>query len=780
MPWSRALRGDLDAIVDKALRKEAAERYPSVEALGEDLRRFLAGLPVAARRGARGYRLGKFLRRHRFGLIAATTIFVAAAAGVAGVVWQAKLAERERRKAVASERKAIAVNRFLVEELLGAASPEAARGRDLTVRQVLDVAARRVGSAFSEQPDLEQALRATLGEAFLELGDLEAAAEHLERSTALVGDSAATGGDSRQSNRISARSSSPRRRGAPWMPRRCSTRSSLGVRSRSSARQPSSWRWRAPGAARRASARVASGRRKAISEPPSPSSRSSARRPPGEHLSVLEMLAETLVASRKGQRGRSHRAPGGGACPSRARSGSSATGSSARQLVAGPARPRSSPRSRGRGAGGPGAGRTGARQGPSADPESDAGAGGATLGSSAVRRRATLWCNRSSKDSCARSASSTRTPRAPWSSWRSWRPGRVDGTRPKAGTRARSRSTAPAWARPTRRPFDRCATRTSSGGAGATRQGRATSLRSWSNRARGQRAAASRRRRRQRPRLVSAHRPTAGSARSRAGRSARRTRRRRDPARLAGRSRHSLRGRGAARPARQRHRPRDARRPSFRTVCSPTTLEERMAKLLEQQGEPEQVEEFLRRHLARRLAVHGADEVRSARTRQLLGAHLRESRPLRGGGDRSSARRWRHSSACARPRTGDGCSEPGRARRHPGRERASPGGGVAAAGGLAESRGTAGDRTFRPAGHRRRPGRALRQLGNVRRMPRSGSAAPTSSIATLRAADQGEVADQWLVLPVSKPSANRSDTGEPLVGAEVVEARTNPTTAGSS
>lgn len=195
VPWSRALRGDLDAIVDRALRKEAVERYASVEALGEDLRRYLAGLPVGARRGARGYRLGKFLRRHRLGLAAGFAIFAAAMSGLGGVFWQAEVAQSERRKAMTAERKALAVNQFLVEELLGAASPEAARGRDLTVRQILDVASRRVGSAFSEEPDLEEAVRGTLGAAFLDLGNLEAAAEHLERSVALSRASAAHGGD---------------------------------------------------------------------------------------------------------------------------------------------------------------------------------------------------------------------------------------------------------------------------------------------------------------------------------------------------------------------------------------------------------------------------------------------------------------------------------------------------------------------------------------------------------------------------------------------------------
>ncbi len=72
----RALRGDLDAIVLKALRQDSAKRYTDAAALAEDLRRHASGMPVEARGAARGYRVRSFARRHR----------VALSAGVAGLL----------------------------------------------------------------------------------------------------------------------------------------------------------------------------------------------------------------------------------------------------------------------------------------------------------------------------------------------------------------------------------------------------------------------------------------------------------------------------------------------------------------------------------------------------------------------------------------------------------------------------------------------------------------------------------------------------------------------
>jgi eukaryotic-like serine/threonine-protein kinase len=90
---------DLDAIVERALRKSTADRYPSAEALGDDLQRFLDGLPVRARRGGRRYRLGKLLRRHKLAIISGSAAALALTAGLGVALWQRAQAVAERERA---------------------------------------------------------------------------------------------------------------------------------------------------------------------------------------------------------------------------------------------------------------------------------------------------------------------------------------------------------------------------------------------------------------------------------------------------------------------------------------------------------------------------------------------------------------------------------------------------------------------------------------------------------------------------------------------------------
>jgi tetratricopeptide (TPR) repeat protein len=92
----KALRGDLDNILAKALRLQPTERYASVAALADDLRAHLAYRPVAARPDALLYRLGRFVRRHRVGTALGALALVAAMAGVAGTVVQGRRAQAER------------------------------------------------------------------------------------------------------------------------------------------------------------------------------------------------------------------------------------------------------------------------------------------------------------------------------------------------------------------------------------------------------------------------------------------------------------------------------------------------------------------------------------------------------------------------------------------------------------------------------------------------------------------------------------------------------------
>lgn len=91
-----ALKGDLDNIVLKALRKDVAERYASVDALAADLRAHLAGYPVSARPPSAGYLLSRFVRRNRPAVAAAVVALLAVVGGAGAALWQAHVADAQR------------------------------------------------------------------------------------------------------------------------------------------------------------------------------------------------------------------------------------------------------------------------------------------------------------------------------------------------------------------------------------------------------------------------------------------------------------------------------------------------------------------------------------------------------------------------------------------------------------------------------------------------------------------------------------------------------------
>jgi serine/threonine-protein kinase len=175
---SRGAARDLDAICLKALRKRPEERYISVTALADDLRRALGGFPVEARAGARFYQVRKFVGRHRLALAAATLAFVGLATGLL-------VALSQRDRARASEEQARAIQGFLVDDLLLAATPEEARGRKPLVQEALALAAGRAAVALTDQPAVEHHVRGVLAEAFLRLGELDLARQQIEREREL-------------------------------------------------------------------------------------------------------------------------------------------------------------------------------------------------------------------------------------------------------------------------------------------------------------------------------------------------------------------------------------------------------------------------------------------------------------------------------------------------------------------------------------------------------------------------------------------------------------------
>ncbi len=183
---ARSLAGDLDAIVLKALEREPAHRYPTVEAFRRDLEAWLADRPVSARRATSGYRVRKFARRHRVALTTSAVVLVTLASGVAGVLIQARAAARDRDLARESERKATAINDFVLRELLESPTPERALGRSLSVAEVLANATRTVGHAFPGEPGIEAAVRLTLARSYQALGRLDPSREQAEAALELL------------------------------------------------------------------------------------------------------------------------------------------------------------------------------------------------------------------------------------------------------------------------------------------------------------------------------------------------------------------------------------------------------------------------------------------------------------------------------------------------------------------------------------------------------------------------------------------------------------------
>jgi eukaryotic-like serine/threonine-protein kinase len=166
----RLLAGDLDTIVLKALSKEPARRYASVDQLSEDIRRHLVGLPVLARPDTFTYRASKFIRRHRAAVAAAALSVIALIAGVVGTTWQAREARLERARAEARFDDVRQLARAFLFDLDDAIRdlPGSTPARRLVVNkglQYLDRLAREAG----DRHDLQR----ELASAYLKVGDVQ-------------------------------------------------------------------------------------------------------------------------------------------------------------------------------------------------------------------------------------------------------------------------------------------------------------------------------------------------------------------------------------------------------------------------------------------------------------------------------------------------------------------------------------------------------------------------------------------------------------------------------
>ncbi|MFN0241363.1 MAG: tetratricopeptide repeat protein [Planctomycetota bacterium] len=212
----RALRGDVETILAKAMEKDPARRYPSAAELAADVRRYLRDEPIVARPPSAVYQLRKFAVRNKVLVGGIAAVFVALIIGLIGTAMgyvearhsealardkseEARLraeeatrardeataardlANKAREEAHAAAAEAEAVNRFLVNDMLGASDPATAKGRTITLAEVLENARTHVDDAFEDQPLVKARLHDTLGQIEYHLGRFEQA-EHYFRS----------------------------------------------------------------------------------------------------------------------------------------------------------------------------------------------------------------------------------------------------------------------------------------------------------------------------------------------------------------------------------------------------------------------------------------------------------------------------------------------------------------------------------------------------------------------------------------------------------------------
>ncbi len=125
---TRTFRGDLDRIVQKAMRKDVAQRYASCAALADDVERYLGGFPILARDPSLGYRAWKFAGRNRLGVAAALSVLVALVGGLAATLQMATVA-RDERDAAALARQEAERERDRATEASARAAAETAHAR---------------------------------------------------------------------------------------------------------------------------------------------------------------------------------------------------------------------------------------------------------------------------------------------------------------------------------------------------------------------------------------------------------------------------------------------------------------------------------------------------------------------------------------------------------------------------------------------------------------------------------------------------------------------------
>ena len=157
------LKGDIETLLQKALKKPAAERYGSAQAFAEDFERFLKGEPIQAKAANTAYRMHKFVQRHRWGVALGTATIVSLLAITTTAVILGLQARDESARALAARD-------FLID-MFRQADPDLSHGAEITAKQLLDQGQKTIVGTLNSQPLLQAELLRGLADAQANLAD---------------------------------------------------------------------------------------------------------------------------------------------------------------------------------------------------------------------------------------------------------------------------------------------------------------------------------------------------------------------------------------------------------------------------------------------------------------------------------------------------------------------------------------------------------------------------------------------------------------------------------